>query len=718
MSQHQTSPHQTSRPATPPHPARTLGVDTGGTFTDLVEIDSTGRLRFEKAFSTPQAPEQGILNALATLVASEGISVEALLADCARFAHGTTVSTNALIQRRGARVGLITTAGFEDTLIIARGPVGRAGGLPQSKAMDFLHTEPPPPLVPKTMVRGVTERIIADGTVLVALNEREAEEAVRALIAAGAESLAVCLLWSFRNDAHERRIRAIAGGIAPDLPVSLSCEIAPRMGEYERMVTTAVNAFIGPVTERYIASLQSQLAGRGLSRPVQVMKSSGSVMLPDAVAHQAVSVVNSGPIGGLVAARHVGRALGYDRIITADMGGTSFDVGLIVDGVFEEEASPFLAHGLPVHVPTVKVVTIGAGGGSIAWTDGYRLQVGPQSAGSEPGPACYGRGGVEPTVADALVVLGIIDPATFFGGRYPLDPQKARDAIATRIAAPLSLEVVEAAAGIYEVVTAKMADLIRKVTVESGHDPREFCLLSYGGAGGAHCADFAAQLGIKRVIVPYAAPAFSALGVALSDIAYRHVRSAPVALDAATAVETVNSVFAELAERARADMRMSGLDPKIADMRYGMDMRYVGQMNEVPLAWPAGRIEAADVARLRAAFEALYRQRYGAGTVRREAPLEVISFRAEAVRTTEKPGFSALFAGKRDAPERHRRRPVYRREDGWIDAAVVAFDALAPERPLVGPAVIERQSTTIWLPPAARASLDVYGNLAIDLSTA
>ena len=694
---------------------RYLGVDTGGTFTDLVEIDGQGRLRFDKAFSTPQAPEQGIFNALATLAAAAGIGVERLLAETERFAHGTTVSTNALIQRRGAKVGLITTKGFEDTLIIARGPVGRAGGLPQSKAMDFLHTEPPPPLVPKSFIRGVTERVTADGSVLVPLDEDEARAAIASLVAAGAESLAVCLLWSFRNPAHEHRLRQIAREAAPQLPVSLSSEIAPRLGEFERMVTTAVNAFIGPVTERYIGSLQKQLGALGLTRPVQVMKSSGGAMLPDAIGHQAVSVVNSGPIGGLVAARHLGTLLGYDKIITADMGGTSFDVGLIADGVFEEESTPFLAQGLPVQIPSLKVVTIGAGGGSIAWTDGYRLQVGPQSAGSEPGPACYGRGGAEPTVADALVQLGIIDPDNFFGGRYALDRQKARDAIDTRIAGPLGLDTMEAAAGIYDVVTAKMGDLIRKVTVESGHDPREFCLLSYGGAGGAHCAAFAAQLGIRRVVVPYAAPVFSALGVVLSDIAYRHIRSAPVPLEGPATAETINGVFAELAERAQADLRASGLDAGEAVLRYGLDMRYVGQMNEVPLPWPPGRIVAADIPSLRSAFEALYQQRYGAGTFRRETPLEIISFRAEAVKATEKPRFAPLFANKRRGPGSNRRRQVYQRGSGWIEAAVFAFDDLAADAPYAGPAIVERESTTIWLPPGTRATLDVYGNLAIDL---
>jgi N-methylhydantoinase A len=693
---------------------RYLGVDSGGTFTDMVEIDSTGRLRFDKVFSTPQAPEQGVLDVIQKLARSAGIELSALLSATERFAHGTTVSTNALIQRRGARVGLIATKGFEDTLIIGRGPIGRAGGLPQSKAMDFLHTEPPPPLVPKPLVRGVSERVMVSGKVLARLNEEEARNAIASLVAAGVESLAVCLLWSFRNPTHERRLRDLAHEIAPALPVSLSCDVAPRMGEFERMVTTVVNAFIGPATEQYIGGLQKQLGELGLAHPVQIMTCAGSVVMPAGIANQAVAVVNSGPIGGLVAARHVGRQLGYSKVITADMGGTSFDVGLIVDGGFEEENTPFLDQGLPVHVPTIKVVTIGAGGGSIAWTDGYRLLVGPQSAGADPGPACYRRGGTEPTVADALVVLGIIDPENFFGGAYTLDPAKARTAI-EQVARPLGLDIVEAAAGIYEVVTAKMADLIRKVTVECGHDPREFCLLSYGGAGGAHCAAFLAQLGIKRAVVPYAAPVFSALGVVLSDIAYRHVRSAPVPLDGPDTAEQVNQVFAELTESALGDLRASGIDPGEAEIRYGMDLRYTGQMNEVPLAWASGRLTTTDIPALRIAFEALYAQRYGSGTFRSETPLELISFRAEAVKRTEKPAFAPLFKGRRSrvlTPKRQ--RPVYLRGQGWTNAAVHNFDDLPAEMPILGPAVIERESTTIWLPPATHATLDHYGNLAIE----
>jgi N-methylhydantoinase A len=351
--------------------------------------------------------------------------------------------------------------------------------------MDFLHTEPPVRLVPRTLVRGLRERITVSGEVLMSLDEDKAASAIAALLDAGVESLAVCLLWSFRHPAHEQLVRRIAGRVAPGLPISLSCEVAPRLGEFERATTTVVNAYVGPAMERYISALQADLASLGLANPVQVMKSSGGVTLPGDVARQAVAIVNSGPIGGLVAARHLGTALGLDNVITADMGGTSFDVGLIVRGGFEEDPAPFIDQGLPVLVPSIKLVTIGAGGGSIASTDGTRLRVGPDSAGAEPGPACYGRGGTASTVTDALVAMGIIDGENFFGGRFRLDGDLARHAIETDIAGPLGLSVMDAAAGIVELVNARMADLIRKVTVESGNDPREFCLFAYGGAGGA-----------------------------------------------------------------------------------------------------------------------------------------------------------------------------------------------------------------------------------------
>jgi N-methylhydantoinase A len=693
---------------------RYLGIDTGGTFTDLVEIDADGRIAFDKAFSTPREPEQGVLDAIEALARGRSEALADILRDTVKFAHGTTVSTNALIQRQGAKVGLIVTHGFEDTLVIGRGPVGRTGGLPLSKAIDFLHCPVPEPLVPKHLTRGLHERVTVTGEVLAKPDSDEARRLIRELIDAGAESLAVCLLWSFRNPAHERMVKDVAREIAPEIPISLSCEIAPRMGEFERMVTTVVNAFIGPTTQRYILSLQRRLSENGLGPPVQVMKSSGGVTLPERIENEAVSVVNSGPIGGLIAARHIGRALGFDNIITADMGGTSFDVGIISRGVFEEQETPFLDQGLPVQVPAIKVVTIGAGGGSIAWTDGFRLQVGPQSAGADPGPACYGRGGKLPTVTDALVVLGIINPTNFFGGRHALDLAAADAAITEHVARPLGLSMLDAAAGIYEVITARMADLIRKATVESGNDPRQFCLLSYGGAGGAHCAAFSAQLGIRKVIVPYAAPVFSALGCAFSDVICTHTRSEPVLLEnSAEVMNAVNTTFAELRRRVLDDMAAMDFASDELTVRFKIDLRYEGQMNEVSLAWESGRLSGEDVARLRTAFEQLYEQRFGSGTTHEKSALELISFRAEAVKETAKPPIAPIFNGNAKAAPSATFRPVYRRGAGWTDAAIYAFHELAPGKLYRGPAVIERDSTTVWLPPDSAASLDVYGNIEI-----
>lgn len=696
---------------------RFLGVDTGGTFTDLVEIDGAGKISFDKAFSTPKNPEQGVLDALDQLARNENTSLEEILRDTARFAHGTTVSTNALIQRRGARVGLLLTHGFEDTLYIGRGPVGRTGGLPLSEALDFLHTPVPVPLVPKELTRPLRERVTVSGEVLRALDEDEVRARLGELVEAGAESIAVCLLWSFRNPAHEQIVKRIAAEVAPGMPVSLSSEIAPRIGEFERCVTTVVNAFIGPITGRYIHALQDRLAGKGLSHPLQVMKSSGGVTMPERVANEAVSIVNSGPIGGLIAARQIGKMLGYDNIITADMGGTSFDVGIVAGGVMEEQQTPFLDQGLPVHVPAIKVVTIGAGGGSIAWTDGHRLHVGPQSAGADPGPVAYGRGGTQPTVTDALVVLGIINPENFFGGRHALDAEGAARAIEEQVAKPLGLSTIEAAAGIFEVVTAKMADLIRKATIESGNDPKQFCLLSYGGAGGAHCAAFSAQLGIAKVVIPYAAPVFSALGCAFSDVLCTHTKSAPMLLSGdPQTLENVNAIFRDLSERAIADMKTAGFARDELDVRYKVDLRYAGQMNEVSLVLPNEPFTAQSADTLRAGFEALYAQKYGAGTTHGKSALELISFRAEAIKETPKPDIAPVIetpAGSGTQTPSGRRK-IYQHSKGWLDADIYTFETLAPDHAYMGPAIIERQNTTVFLPDGASATLDIYGNLSIE----
>lgn len=688
-----------------------IGVDTGGTFTDLVLIDADGIVRTEKSFSTPQSRERGVFDVLERAARTLNTSVSGILSHTDIFAHGTTASTNALIERRGARVGVLFTAGFEDTLGIARGPIGRVGGLPQSQAMDFIHTEPPAPLVPPDMVRGVVQRIGSDGRIVKPLNESALRRSIEDLITRGTESLAVCLLWAFRNPAHEKRVASICKEVAPSIPVSLSHQIAPKMGEFERAVTTVINAYIGPLTQKYISDLDRGLATNGLSKPIQVITSTGGASRAADVGQQAVSVVNSGPVGGLVAARFLGDQLGHGKIITADMGGTSFDVGLIDGDTLEEDPRPFLDQGLPVTLPAVKLVTIGAGGGSIAWTDGYRLHVGPQSAGADPGPAAYGRGGTEPTVTDALVVCGIVDPENFFGGAYKLDRDLSERAIADRVAKPLNLELAEAAAGILEIVNARMANLIRKVSIESGHDPGGFALYAYGGATGAHCAEFAQHLGIGNLILPYAGPVFSALGVAIADIAYRHTRSEPM-LIAEDRIEVINRNFSDLRAAAVEDMNAAGIDPKTCAFRHRIEMRYSGQMNEITIDWPSDKFDTNDIDVLRNLFETYYQKRFGAGTIRAQTPLELISFRVDATHPTRRPALAALDQTAITSSV-SRTRPVYLRGTGYIDADIIDFRVLKSDTTYGGPAVIERDTTTIWLPPGATATIDTFGNLAI-----
>jgi N-methylhydantoinase A len=692
-----------------------VGVDSGGTFTDVVILDAAGHISFDKAFSTPHRPALGVIAALENAAGLLSRDLPAVLAETERFAHGTTVATNALIQRKGARVGLLMTKGFEDTLLIGRGPMARNLGIPPSQAMDFIHTERPDPLVPKALSRGVAERVAVDGRVLAPLREEDVLAALDHFKAEGVNSIAVCLLWSFMHPAHEERVKALIEGLAPDVLVTLSCEVSPFLGEFERATTAAVNAYIGPVLIGYVKDLQSALEAGGLTRPVQLMKCSGGLTLPERIEREAVALVNSGPVGGLVAARYLGRVLGHDNVITTDMGGTSFDVGVIYRGEFEEERTPFVSQGIPLQVPAAKVVTIGAGGGSIAWTDGRRLLVGPQSAGASPGPACYDQGGTEPTVTDALVALGLLDPEYFFGGRKRLHRGRAEQAIRDRLAEPLGLGVLEAAAGIYEVVTAKMSDLIRKVTVESGLDPREFVLFAYGGASPAHAALYGHGIGAREVIVPHAAPVFSALGVALADLLYTFARSEPMPLVPDPAViARFNAIFESLERQAGRTVAASGFRPEQAALSRKLDLRYEGQMNEITVPWQPGGLTAEKLPEVRRVFEEAYATRFGRATARGESPLEVITFRVEALRISEKPRLQAEPETAGD-PARARKgaREVWLRPFGAFAAQVYDFAGLGPGSRLAGPAIIERRDTTVFIPPGFAARVDGYRNVRI-----
>ncbi|HXM57999.1 MAG TPA: hydantoinase/oxoprolinase family protein, partial [Candidatus Dormibacteraeota bacterium] len=463
-----------------------------------------------------------------------------------------------------------------------------------------------------------------------------------------------------------------------------------------------------------------QLRDQCLSRPVQLMSCAGGVVMPHDAGRQAVMLVNSGPVGGLVAARRLGLSLGLPDIVTTDMGGTSFDVGLIHDGELETEQRPCLDQGLPVQVPAVRVVTIGAGGGSIARARDGRLLVGPDSAGAEPGPACYGTGGTAPTVTDALVVLGVIDPDYFLGGRKRLDAERAARAVRDHVAEPLGMTIQEAAAGIHHIVTARMADLIRKVTVESGHDPRQFTVFAYGGASPAHAALYARAVGAREVVVPAAGSVFSALGCVCSDLKYAYAQARPLPLRPdPDVIAAFNQTFRLLEERALADLRRLGPAGTAAVLTRRLDLRYEGQLNELTVPWTLPGLDASQFGELRRAFEAGYQARFGAGTTRSEAPMEAVTFRVEALlhvpdlatwtHPVERvPGAAARKGGRR----LHLR--------GWtaLEADVYEADRLAPGVAVEGPAIVERPDTTVLVPPGHRACRDEIGNLRIQTAPA
>jgi N-methylhydantoinase A len=707
----------TAEPASPGSPGATpgyiVGIDTGGTFTDCVVIDAAGRVHIDKAFSTPDDPSIGARDALRNVAARIGTGVEDILASTRRLAHGTTVGTNALLQRNGVRVGLITTRGFEDTVIIARGPLGRNTGIPLEQALDFVRNEKPAPYVDRTLTFGIAERVDLDGEVVGPLHEPDVAGIAGALERASVGSVAVSLLWSFRNPDHETRVRDLLRASLPELEVSLSSEVSPVSGEYERTMTTVVNAYLAPVLARYIDRLAEQLSADGLRYPIQVMTCAGGTIFPKDVRRRAVSLVNGGPVGGLVAARELGGALGFEDAITTDMGGTSFDVGLIHRGRIRTEPSTFVSQGTPVQLEAAKVETIGAGGGSIAWTDGERLLVGPNSAGSNPGPACYGNGGEEPTVTDALVVLGLLDPAAFFGGRTRLRVDLAEAAIRDRVARPLGMDVETAAAGIYEIVTARMSDLVRQTTVQEGLDPRDFTLIAFGGAAPLHAAAYAEPLGVREVIVPATSSVFSALGCALSDVRYTYARSAPARLDAPGTDALAAEVYGDLERQALADMVESGNAPDDVALRHRLDVRYAGQMSELTIEIPRETVDFE--ATVRTAFEAEYVSRFGAMTLPRRGRIEIITFRVEALAAADRlqPAPVGTRSGEPLQPRGTRR--IVTRQYGAADAAIYDGAALLAGDRIAGPALVARADTTIFIPTGQRAEVDTYGNVHIDV---
>jgi N-methylhydantoinase A len=691
-----------------------IGVDTGGTFTDCIVVDDQGNVTAAKAASTPADFSLGVMESVAVAAKRLGLTAEQLLAQTTRFGHGTTVATNALLMHTGTTTGLITTRGHEDALFMGR-IKQKIAGLDEDQIHNFLlHDKAIPGLVPRRLVKGLNERIDHKGAVVVAMNDDEVKRAAKELVDAGCEAIAISLLWSFMNPAHERRARELVRAAHPNLVVSISSEISPVLGEYERTASTVVNAYLTKKVDGYLGALDERLRRAGFKNQLMVMLSNGGVAPAEDARRRAAYLLASGPAGGVIGGRNVGQALGQANVLTTDVGGTSFDVGLVVDGQPEYAREPVFDK-YHVSFPMIDVVSIGSGGGSIAWIDaaGF-LKVGPQSAGADPGPACYGRGGTEPTVTDANVVLGRIDPDYFLGGTWKLDRVKAEAVISERIAKPLGLSVEEAAIGIIDILDARMADLVRRVTIGRGLDPRNFVLLAIGGAGPLHVGAYARDVGVRSVVVPTYASEFSALAIAASEmLVVRKVSSPMVGPFAATAV---SEVFTRLEKEAMEQLRRAGAVTDgagdVAILR-AAEMKYKGQTHDVSVPVPAGSFGDASAIAMAERFHERYEARYGKGTTNKNAPIEAMSFevRVAAKGQPQRLARERLEGG--DAKPTRGTRSVYFRPKGFQKTPIFDREALKAGYRVSGPAVIEATDTTILVHPGQAVQMDEYRNLTL-----
>lgn len=673
-----------------------VGIDVGGTFTDIMAVDRlTGASWVAKLPSTPERPAHAMLAGLSDLCAEIGI----LPAEITLLAHGTTVATNALIQHKGARVALVTTAGFRDVLEIGR----------QVRPHMFdLHLDPPPPLVPRERRFEVAERIMADGTVRLALTQSAIDDAVRMVAESGADACAVCLLFAYRKPDHERAIRDALLAALPGLAVSISSDVHPEFREYERFSTTTINAFVQPVMADYLNELAARLADTAPRTRIGINQSSGGLMSIGRAAALPVRTALSGPAAGIVGAVQAVRNSCTGDIITLDMGGTSADVCL-VRGFRPDMVAGREIEGYPVRLTALDITAVGAGGGSIAWLDRDGLmKVGPTSAGASPGPACYGRGGVLPTVSDANLLLGRLSPEGLLGGRMRLDEPAALQAMQGPAKA-LGLDVEQTALGIVRIVNSNMVRALRRISVERGHDPRDFVLVPFGGAGPLHASEVARSLGIRTVIVPEHPGLLCAQGLIGAEQRESFVRSVLVSLVPAH-LNNLADGLAALHATAATWFEAEGIAPNRRSLHAALDMRYAGQNFElsIPLLdWP-GALNAANI---RADFLVEHERSYGFQTA--DAEIEVVNLRLDAVATNEA---VPPAPPPRSVPRPPTRRRVLYQGHGWLDSALVWRESLPVGGTLAGPAVIEQLDTTIVLHPGDTARVDASRNLVISVT--
>jgi N-methylhydantoinase A len=676
-----------------------VAVDTGGTFTDLCLVeDFTGKLAVAKVSSTPSDPAEGVINGVRKLISTGGLQA----GEIGFFLHGTTVATNALLEGKGAPTSLITTEGFEDVLLIGRQN--------RPRLYDFWARRPKP-IVPRSLCYGVPERTLHTGEIARPLDDRRVHEIVSEIRSKGIRSIAVCLLHSYANPVHEQRIKAIIRDDHPEAFVTVSSDILPEYREYERMSTVCINAYVMPKVNSYVKHLEKQLRQMGVASDLYIMQSNGGVITAAMAREASARTVLSGPAGGALTGVYLSKNPQHPDVITIDIGGTSSDICLIKDG------SPNLTtesdiEGYPIKLPMIDINTIGAGGGSIAWIDpGGALRVGPQSAGADPGPACYGTGGDQPTVTDANAVLGRVNPSFLLGGAMPLYLEKAREVIEKKIAGPLGIDLIRAAEGIITVVNANMIRGIRRVSVEKGYDPRDFALAAFGGAGPLHGVELAKALNMRRVIVPLYPGIASAFGMLSADVRHDYVQT-KIGIADQLNLEELHTLFRDMESSAVRQLTEEGFQGPAIILLRRIDMRYLGQSYELSISAPAGPVTAEVISALTDDFHRSHDQAYG--YARKREKVELVNLRLVALGKLPRSEIAGKWHSQRKLPQpfdhravlfegRFHRTPIYQR------------DHLPQSWPLVGPVVIEQLDSTTVVPPGCRATVAPDGNILIDL---
>jgi N-methylhydantoinase A len=692
-----------------------LNIDIGGTHTDGVAIDQNGEMTSTKVSSTPDDFSDGFFHCLEELASQLSRSVKELLAETELVSHGTTVGTNAILEGEGSNVALITTAGHEDALRIMRGAVGRANGLPVEDYLRMQTVDKPDPLIPRNRVFGISERRDSMGDEVVAFNEEEAQELARTLDNRDIKAIGVSFLWSFLDDGHEKRMEEILKEeVDRDLFLSLGSDLTPSRGEYERTTAAVINSFIGPPTSEYLKRIDDRLIKEGYDGTLLVMQVGGGLTPVEDAVDEPIRTIDSGPVAGVTGCSYLADELGDKNIIAADMGGTSFDVGLITNNSPITRATNTIRQ-YEYRIRNVDITSIGNGGGSIAWVEEGtdRLRIGPESAGANPGPACYDEGGESMTITDSDLLCGFLDPDYFLGGRKQLSVKKA-EAAASRIADDIDMDVDDVASGVLEIANAQMGDLISQETINKGYDPRDFSIYAYGGAGALHLPMIAQQLGVNEVVIPLgnSASVWSAVGISSSDVLYREELSA-TRMFAPFDSEEVSSLIQSIEQQISRQLLDAGFDDDDITLNRYATIKYGRQVHEITVPIPNGDLTDTDMQNLIQEFERRYEDLYGEGAGASESGYELVTIRCDGYGNTPSPELNPTREITTTLEPKTDEAIYWPTSGERLKTSIYYEDDFERNAQIEGPAVVRLSATTVTVPPKSVASIDVYGNVRI-----